>query len=424
LTIASSSATSTATFGSAVPDNVGVGDAIQYDRDNNGSIDSIAFINYRYSSTVFGVTKYDGTPATSTTAADADWAIYRAYTSLANAESGTENANLNDTIEQFDASWSDSGNKNIASSSEQWNIACYANGTGADTEYAGFDWTTSLANYLKVYTPFSINEVGSSQRNQGKWDNNKYHISKGGSLSETAIGISSTFFRVEGLQISASTTDSGQNAAGIMAWGSLKAGDAGDIRISSNIIQCSNSVGDGYGIAAVADYQTIFKIYNNIIYDCDFDGVSTWDTDVLFYAYANTVFNTRVAFEFAGTAGYAKNNITQDCSVDACFVGAFSNISDYNLNQRVYNVTTYQQIRDILGTGTTQDSIVINLMNDITISTSLPITPKNVIFRGNKFILGSTNLLIYGSVAGTYNITFENTFDLGNYEANIILGNS
>jgi len=36
---------STALFDSSLPDNVGVGDAIQYDSDNNGSIDAIAFIH-------------------------------------------------------------------------------------------------------------------------------------------------------------------------------------------------------------------------------------------------------------------------------------------------------------------------------------------------------------------------------------------
>ena len=46
---------STATFGVALANNIGVGDAIQYDSDGNGSIDALAFIHGRTSSQSYTV---------------------------------------------------------------------------------------------------------------------------------------------------------------------------------------------------------------------------------------------------------------------------------------------------------------------------------------------------------------------------------
>jgi hypothetical protein len=253
LTIASSSATSTATFGSAVPDNVGVGDAIQYDRDNNGSIDSLAFINYRFSSTVFGVTKYNGMPATSTTAADSDWAIYRAYTSLSNAESGTENSNISSIVQQFDGNWSTSGGKNLASSSEQWNIACYAgsiaNGsTSPDTSAITINsWTTTPTNYIKIYTPYLASEAGASQRQNGKWDDTKYYLRV--TTGSTALTISDNNVILEGLQIY-KNVDLGGVAISI-----INIGYYNSFSINNNIIRANPETGVASNGIEINDIQ-------------------------------------------------------------------------------------------------------------------------------------------------------------------------
>ena len=51
---------STATFVSALPNNIGVGDVIQYDSDNNGSIDALAFIHGRSNSQTYTVKSRNG----------------------------------------------------------------------------------------------------------------------------------------------------------------------------------------------------------------------------------------------------------------------------------------------------------------------------------------------------------------------------
>ena len=56
----SRSSGSTATFASALPNNIGVGDVIQYDSDNNGSIDALAFIHGRTNSQTYTVTSRNG----------------------------------------------------------------------------------------------------------------------------------------------------------------------------------------------------------------------------------------------------------------------------------------------------------------------------------------------------------------------------
>lgn len=50
----------TATFFQPLPDRVGVGDVIQYDSDNDGTIDSLAFIHGRADSTHCTVKNKDG----------------------------------------------------------------------------------------------------------------------------------------------------------------------------------------------------------------------------------------------------------------------------------------------------------------------------------------------------------------------------
>ena len=92
---------STATFDSALGNNIGVGDAIQYDSDGNDSIDTICFIHGRTDSTHYTVKTVSGEIPTAVTN-DQDWSIFRSYTSLALAEAGTENTSINDTVENFD----------------------------------------------------------------------------------------------------------------------------------------------------------------------------------------------------------------------------------------------------------------------------------------------------------------------------------
>src|SRR5690606_28101569 len=78
---------SIATFSSGLPTNIGVGDVLKYDGSN------VAFIHYRYSPTRYLVRMADGS-APADAGSTTTWNMYRAYTSLANAEAQTENATI------------------------------------------------------------------------------------------------------------------------------------------------------------------------------------------------------------------------------------------------------------------------------------------------------------------------------------------
>jgi hypothetical protein len=201
---------STATFDSGLPNNIGVGDAIQYDSDNNGSIDALAIIHGRTSSTVYTVKNKDGVnDPTPTQAMDNDWAIYRAYTSLANWESQTQNSSI--TLDNINPSM------DLVTANTQLNVACY--GDGPDTVSVLIDgWTTDANNYIKIYTPVSSSEVGVSQRHSGKWDDSKYRMQVtgwgvviGSNVSTPSAGTG--YVWIDGLQVHLSTTTNDGNSA-------------------------------------------------------------------------------------------------------------------------------------------------------------------------------------------------------------------
>lgn len=159
---------STATFSVSQPDSIGVGDAIQYDSDGNSSIDAIAFIHGRTSSTVYTVASAAGGTPTAVTG-DEDWSIFRAYTSAQNMDDGTENTGIDDAIENFDG-----GNRNTITATEIWHIAMYP-GTDGSWQHAG--WTTSPTYYVEAFTPYLPSHVGRSMRHEGVfWDSDCYRI--------------------------------------------------------------------------------------------------------------------------------------------------------------------------------------------------------------------------------------------------------
>ncbi|MCK9378913.1 MAG: hypothetical protein M0P97_02090, partial [Candidatus Moranbacteria bacterium] len=242
LTIASS----TATFATALANNIGVGDAIQYDDDGDSDIDasdSIVFISARTDSTHFTVKTASGAIPTAVSA-DTDWSLFRAYTSLANAETGTENLAIDADLRNFD-SWS--GGRDIAASSEQWNIACYANGTTADaTRVTVSGWTTAAQNYLKIYTPTLVTEVGTSQRHNGAWNTSKYNFSN--DIDSTAV----SYVRIDGLQMFMTGDDGGYMVRVINSGPKTE--------ISNNIVR-ANLTGSQAHIGIMEGYVGITKIY-------------------------------------------------------------------------------------------------------------------------------------------------------------------
>jgi hypothetical protein len=311
---------STATFTTALPDNIGVGDVLQYDSNNNGSIgsgDAPAFISGRTSSTVYTVkTAAGGIPTAR--AADTTWSIFRAYTSLFNAEAGTENTAIDSNLRNFDT-WS--GGKDLAASGEQWNITLYANGITADTTAVTVDgWTTSASNYIKIYTPYLTTEVGTSQRHQGKWDTGKYNLSPATGIPLT---ISEENVRVDGLEIY-SVDNHGISVDG--------ATGASNVYISNNVIK-GNATASKYAVYLNATgAASTAKIWNNLIYDysgTSASGLYENDADWTNYLYNNTFVGNTGGINNNAGAIIAKNNIVKGSGNTVAYVGTFTT-SDYN----------------------------------------------------------------------------------------------
>ena len=330
---------STATFDSGLPNNIGVGDVIQYDSDTNGTIDALAFIHGRTSSTVFTVKNKNGGTPTATQAKDNDWAIYRAYTSLANWESQNENANISEPTEN-DVNPS----LDLVTADTQLNVACYGDGEDA-TSVVINSWTTGPTNYIRIYTPVSQSEVGASQRHSGTWSTSAYRISMDGSYF-APIGIFDRYVRIEGLQIDSKLQVSGQSNGIQVDDGHLDA--AVEIQISNCIFRMSAAppATQAYGIGILNNFvgsnsNYIAKVWNNIIYGytaaSGSQGLCMYAQDNgTVYAYNNSCVGVGPAATAKGISAsgsvvfYAKNNISID-STDP-YVGSFHTDSTNNLS--------------------------------------------------------------------------------------------
>jgi hypothetical protein len=299
-----------ATFASAIINKVGVGDVIEYDRSGDGSVDSLMFIKERIDAQNYIVQNNNGSDVSDLATADQDWSIFRAYTSLAAAESGDENIGINASLRDFDT-WVDG--RDLLTNNEEWNIILYAD--GVDSQVIIQDWVTSNSNQLNIYTPVNLNEVGISQRHNGRWTQAAYTIVGSVANSGTlALRGNLAATRIEGLQIQSHNSI---NSNGIYH------GFTGDWKeeyfLGHNIIKGSGQAGsDGID---VDDYARTTHIYNNIIYD--FNGASSFGISVTnghATIYNNTLINNTTGVKSPGggySHSYLRNNLSSN------------NVSDY-----------------------------------------------------------------------------------------------
>ncbi|MEK7184568.1 MAG: fibronectin type III domain-containing protein, partial [Patescibacteria group bacterium] len=346
---------STATFSGAQPNNVGIGDAIQYDSDNNGSIDAIAFIHSRTSSTVYTVKSASGGTPTATSADDTDWSVFRAYISMSNAETGTENTGINSGVRNFDT-WS--SGRNLVSSDEQWNIAAYG-GSAETTLVTIAGWTTDSTHYLRIFTPVSTAEVGASQRHSGAWDDTKYNFTPAAFTTNTqiiSIAADIAYIRLEGLQFKLSTNST--QAATAISFGTNSL--SSDVRLSNNIIIAGTLSGSPTNVTALnvsSSATSTLSIFNNLFYDFTVNSVGQIVSSVpgtgfahTINFYNNTIYNSRIGFTInARTVIKAINNLFS--SVTTVASGTFIAGTDYNATNNSsigYTVT---------GSGNTHDRV-------------------------------------------------------------------
>jgi hypothetical protein len=382
---------STATFNSAaacvMPDNIGVGDVLAY---NNGS-NQIAFIHGRTSSKVFTVKDKDGgTPAS--TLAGTSVGVYRAYTSLANWQSQTQNTNITEPT-PGDVN----PDKNLTSAFTVMMVACYAD--AADTNAVTINgWTTGASNYINIYTPYLASEVGASQRHNGLWDTGKYRLVDSVTYNGV-ITISDEYVRIAGLQIenSAGTAakDCQENAIRISSVAA-----ASEIHIGHSILRATNlgsscSDGDIQGAAGIRQNTNdgVVKVWNNIIYD--------WGSGF-----------TQDYINSGGITLY--NNTIVDSVVYGVNVGG-DNAGVYRLaNNLIQGVNTNYNIDG----GTTLDYSATNLSQDAT-SPEVALRSKTVSFEdaaGKDFHLASddTNAMDQGTdLSGDSNLSFSDDVDGG-----------
>jgi hypothetical protein len=331
------------TFQNALPDNVGVGDAIQYDVDGDDDIDAsdkIVFIHERLHSKEYIVKTSTGGLPTAVNA-DNNWSLFRAYISLNNAEAGIENTGIDADLRNFD-DWTAGGDsttsdlgKDIVASNEEWNIVCYANGTTADTVAVTITgWTTGKNNFISIYTPANSNEVSTSQRHNGKWDNNKYHLDIT-SVGGRAFLIYESFVNFDGLQVLLiANNTNGANAFETM---SLDLSSGSGLIFSNNIINATLT-GTAQNSRAINQTTTgaISFIYNNIIYNfvnSTYGNVGIQNSGIA-YVYNNTVAKTARCY-IGGASGdtILKNNIAQDCLSSYDYSGTLNTtVSTNNLS--------------------------------------------------------------------------------------------
>jgi flagellar hook capping protein FlgD len=314
----------TASFVLDLPDQIGIGDVIAYDSDGNMTRDSLAMITGRTTADIFSVRSMDGTTNPSGTAVpDVYFRIYRAYTSLYNAERGSANSSV---PVPFDT-WS--SGRDLVSNNEVWNIVCYAD--APDTTNLIFNgWTTSTTNNLKIFTPYLSNQVGVSQRHTGKWTSTAYSLQI---ASATCIQIDTNHISIAGLQFNINPVDSSS-----LKHLKIVNPGAGNMSFSHNIFSSAPTGEDTHGaigIVSIGGSATLY-IWNNIFYDFartagnHVTAVEISDSNYTAYVFSNTFYNCRYGIYWLAGSVMAINNIAQQC--DDGFYGSFAVGSDYNLS--------------------------------------------------------------------------------------------
>lgn len=315
---------STATFSVEQPDSVGVGDAIQYDSDGNGSIDAICFVHSR---TLPGQqytvkTATGGTPPPVT--GDEDWDIFRAYTSWLNMEAGTENSGIDISVRSFDA-----GNRNLEGNTEIWNVAFYP---GVENANIIWDWQTTPTYYIRFFTPYLESDVGRSMRHSGVISSRCYKIENASTVF-THTGTAGTSFglKIDGLQFS-----KGNGVGSAISF--ERSETNGKEWVSNCVIELGSYSTSGlYGISVANGSSRTFYLWNNIVYgggniNTAFRFLSNSGTG---YVYNNTAADVYEGFYMSGS-GQAElliNNIAQVTGAGSDgYIGTFSASSNYNIS--------------------------------------------------------------------------------------------
>ncbi|MEK7704065.1 MAG: right-handed parallel beta-helix repeat-containing protein [Myxococcota bacterium] len=306
-----------ATFSHGVLLDVGVGDVVQYDSDDDGVVDALAVIHGRRDNSTYDVYDAAGLAPVSTVAPDTDYAVLRAYTSLADALAGDENVGIDASLRDFDT-WS--GGRDAVANHEQWTFALHAGDVDtAPVSTAG--WTTNATYCLRLYAPTAATDVGRSQRHDGVWTALGYRLAAAG--NDGAMSLQTGCVQLEGLQISNNGT-SGTGAAINSTADTLVVRDV--------ILGSAGGVHGNLAAGVVVQGGANVTVANAMVYGFDHGiAVRALDPGAQVLLYANTVVDAAasgIVLETGGATGVTfglKNNLVHNSgTADFSLAGATS----------------------------------------------------------------------------------------------------
>ena len=205
---------------------------------------------------------------------------------------------------------------NLVGANIQLNWPCYNDGVLTDSLRIN-GYTTGPANYIRVYTPTSSNEVGVSQRHRGGFGTG---FQLNGTANAVAIQIDDEYVRVEGLVVQHTVTN---NSAVWAVFGSALT--TSDVRISHNIVKgviTGGVTGGPSGIeVGTAGAGQVFRVWDNVVYNFNTtNGVGISLDNGIAYVFNNTVFNCFIGvWKSSGVTGQVRNNVSINDALNASF---------------------------------------------------------------------------------------------------------
>jgi hypothetical protein len=285
--------------GGPAADKIGVGDEVRVGSNRY-------YITGRNLSTEFTIQNSaanGGTPGdTDITFGSTAIEIYRAFNLLSTAESDSRNPSLN---------YLKTGD--LVQGSYQLNWACYADGVMDDhlaLSQAG--WTTGPNNYIRIYTPTSTSEVGTSQRHNGTWGTGFRMTRTNATPSGNNISVSEDYVRIEGIAMQPYT---GANTSGVYI-GSSFPDQNNDVRVSHCLINgFSGASWNSRGVFVLDTNNNVnVTIWNTIAYNHGTAGIggSAFQFQNLNTAscYNCTAYNSRYGFQQSAGTVVLKNCIS------------------------------------------------------------------------------------------------------------------
>jgi len=230
---------------------------------------------------------------------------------------GTTNATTGDNRAYASLNEAEAARQQVLS--EPIEIIC--EGATVDTTAVTIDgWTTSAANYIKIYTT-------TAARHDGKWDEGKYRLE----VNDNLLRLYEAYIKIDGLQTRVTSSAADYSAL--------------ELSIGADYNEISNCIFRGNG-------TTNGKVTNNGGIDAKFWNCISYNFNSGFrnhsgnsYFYNCTAYGNNIGFHRLDGTMVAKNNITQSCTTG--FSGTFSSDSTNNLSD---DATYASSTADIVNT--------------------------------------------------------------------------